>query len=356
MSTHTLTVFRYSTDERQFVEKATERALGDHEVLIRTTHSGLCYTDVHAKDKGCGLGHEGVGLVEATGRAVASGLAVGDRVGWGWLHSSCRRCATCLSGYRQYCAEARGFAFSDLDQGAFGDSRIIDAEFVYRIPEAVSSVDAGPFMCAGASVYEALDAAGTRPSDKVGVVGIGGLGHMAVLFARAMGCGVTALFASNRSPSRQKIEDAFALGADQVLCVADGREQSFFPGGGEDLRHPSEAGIEGSEKIDVLLVTSNELPNWEKILPLLNRMARIVLMSIQTEPLSIPYMPFVLPGHRIIASTEASRRNHIDMLEFAARNKIKPWVEVFPMNEQGLQQAFDKIESGHMRYRGVLER
>lgn len=354
MSTHTLTVFRYSAELQKFVQKPTERALGNREVLIRTTHSGLCYTDVHAKEKGCGLGHEGVGLVAETGRAV-SGLAVGDRVGWGWLHGSCGRCASCLSGYRQYCAEARGFAFSDLDQGAFGDLRIIDAEFAYRIPGDVSSVDAGPLMCAGASVYEALDAAGTRPSDRVGVVGIGGLGHMAVLFARAMGCGVTALFASNRSPSRQKVEDAFAMGADHALCVASGHEQSYRPEGGQGLRHPSEAGTEGFQKINVLLVTSNELPDWEKILPLLDRMARIVLMSIQMEPLSIPYMPFVLPGHRIIASTEASKRNHIDMLEFAARNKIKPWVEIFPMTEHGMQQAFDRIESGQMRYRGVLE-
>lgn len=354
MPTHTLTLFSYSAEQRRFVQKATERALGDHEVLVRTTHSGLCYTDVHAKDKGCGLGHEGVGLVAEAGRA-ASGLGVGDRVGWGWLHGSCGRCASCLSGRRQYCAGARGFAFSDLDQGAFGDFRIIDAEFAYRIPEAIPSADAGPLMCAGASVYEALDAAGTRPSDRVGVVGIGGLGHMAVLFARAMGCGVTALLASGRSPSQQKVEDAFALGADQVLCVASGHEQSYRPGVGGNTRDASECGTEGSEKINVLLVTSNELPNWEKILPLLDRMARIVLMSIQTEPLSIPYMPFILPGHRIIASTEASKRNHIDMLEFAARNRIKPWVEIFPMNEHGLQQAFDRIESGQMRYRGVLE-
>lgn len=355
MSTHTLTVFSYSVEKRAFVKKTTERALGAHEVLIKTTHSGLCYTDVHAKDKGCGLGHEGVGVVEKIGPVVAN-LAVGDRVGWGWLHSSCGHCASCRSGYRQYCAEARGFAFSDLEQGAFGDYRIIDAEFAYRIPEAISSVDAGPFMCAGASVYEALEAAGTRPSDRVGVVGIGGLGHMAVLLARAMGCGVSALFASKRSPSQQKVEDAFALGADDVLCIADGYEQSFRRGAnGEVLGDPPKADGAVYKKINVVLVASNEVPDWARLFPLLDRMARIVLMSIQTEPLNIPYMPFILPGHRIIASTEASKRNHIDMLEFVARNKIKPWVEKFPMNEQGIQKAFGKIESGQMRYRGVLE-
>lgn len=365
MSTHTLTVFSYSAEQRQFTKKKTQRVLGDHEVLIKTTHSGLCYTDVHAKDKGCGLGHEGVGFIVETGRAVNKGatfssssggvLKAGDRVGWGWLHSSCGRCASCLSGYRQYCAEARGFAFSDLDQGAFGDYRIIDAEFAYRIPDTIASVDAGPLMCAGASVYEALDAAATRPGDRVGVVGIGGLGHMAVLFARAMGCGVTALFASNRSPSGQKVEDAFALGADEVLCIADGHEQSFRPRDDSGSSELPKTAVEASKKINVLLVTSNELPDWEKVLPLLDRMARIVLMSIQATPLNIPYMPFILPGHRIIASTEASKRNHVDMLEFAARNKIKPWVERFHMDEHGMQQAFEKLEAGQMRYRGVLE-
>ncbi|KAF3761072.1 GroES-like protein [Cryphonectria parasitica EP155] len=330
MAAQTLTIFTYSADERRFVKKTTQRAVGAREILIKTTHSGLCYTDVHAKGKGCGLGHEGVGHVEKVGSAVL-GIKAGDRVGWGWLHSSCGHCTTCLSGYRQYCAEARGFAYSELEQGAFGDYRVIDAEFAYPIPDEISSVDAGPLMCAGASVYEALHAAQTRPHDRVGVVGVGGLGHMAVLFARAMGCGVTALLASSQQ------ED----GAQKL--------------GGDIVRAPPQAGPEWCKPVDVLLVTSNVLPNWDSILPLLNRMARIVLMTIQEQPLSIPYMPFILPGHRIISSTEASRRNHIDMLNFAAQNRIKPWVERFPMTEEGLEQAFSKIENGQMRYRGVLE-
>ncbi|KAK2615571.1 hypothetical protein N8I77_002317 [Diaporthe amygdali] len=350
MSSHTLTAFCYSTKQQRFTQKTTERVLGHREVVVKTTHSGLCYTDVHAKEKGCGLGHEGVGHVQELGSAVTS-LKVGDRVGWGWLHSSCGHCTTCLSGYRQYCSEARGFAFSDLGQGAFGDYRIIDAEFVYKIPDAITSIDAGPFMCAGASVYEALDAASTKPSDRVGVVGIGGLGHMAMLFARAMGCGVTALFASKRQPPVQKIQDAIRLGADEVRCISEGHEKIFAPDGREVASGVSE----GTSPIDILLVTSNGLPDWDKVLPLLNRMAKIVLMSIQMEPLSIPYMPFILPGHQIISSTEASKRNHQEILSFAARNQIRPWVEVFPMNETGLKEAFDRLETGQMRYRGVLE-
>lgn len=348
MSKHPLSVFCYDPAHREYLTKKTERVLNSHEVLIKTTHSGLCFTDVHAKDKGCGLGHEGVGYVEKVGTGVTN-FQVGDRVGWGWLHSSCGHCQACLSGYRQYCAEARGFAFSDLDQGAFGDYRIIDAEFAYPIPESISSEHAGPFMCAGASVYEALDAAATKPSDRVGVFGVGGLGHMAVLMARAMGCGITALFASKRPPGERKVEDAFELGADDVHCIAEGHDQVYGRASDGQTRDRAQ-----HKKINVLLVTSNDLPDWTKILPLLDRMARIVLMSIQSEPLTMPYMPFILPGHRLISSTEASKRNHVDMLEFAARNSIKPWVEVFPMNAVGLQMAFDRLESGSMRYRGVL--
>lgn len=243
-----------------------------------------------------------------------------------------------------------------MDQGAFGDYRIIDARFAYKIPEAVSSLDAGPFMCAGASVYEALDAAGTKPSDRVGVVGIGGLGHMAILFARAMGCGVTAL-TSNIGENNEKARDAFKLGADEVralhgyhgpITASTDSSKNWVSYGIDPEKGPLRL-------INVLIVCSNELPVWSKMLPLLDRRASILLMSIQEQPLVMPYMPFILPGHRIIASTEASRRNHIDMLTFVAKNKIKPWIETFPMTDAGLKEAFEKLESGKMRYRGVLE-
>ncbi|KAK5136197.1 hypothetical protein LTR08_004034 [Meristemomyces frigidus] len=346
VDTHQLTTFCFDAKTERFELRTIRRSLGISDVLIQTTHSGICYTDVHAKGKGCGLGHEGVGIVRDVGQAV-TGLKVGDRVGWGWLHSSCGSCTTCLTGYRQYCASASGFAFSDLDQGAFSDSRIISAAFAYLIPASISSVDAGPFMCAGASVYEALDAAGTKPEDRVGVVGIGGLGHMAVLFAKAMGCAVTAL-----SSSTGKIDDVFKLGADDVRLLEDMEtcHQRDIEG-----RHHSHADPKPMN-INVLLVTSNEVPHLERLMPLLARRATIVLMTIQEQALNIPYMSFVLPGHRLLASTEASRDNHVKMLQFAARHRIKPWIEEYPMTVEGLAKAFDKLEKGEMRYRGVLVR
>ncbi|UJO25180.1 hypothetical protein CLAFUW4_14432 [Fulvia fulva] len=321
---HTVTSFHYNHNSKQFTQKSTTRNLNHNDILIKTTHSGICYTDVHAKqmNKGICLGHEGVGTITATGPAVTH-LKTGDRVGWGWLRQSCSHCTTCTQGYRQYCAAARGFAFCDEDQGAFGDWHVIDAEFAYLIPESIESKFAAPLMCAGASVFEALDAAGTKPR----------LGHLAVMFARAMGCGVTALTGSKG----RKRDDAERLGADEVLDL------SALPS--------SPAG-----EIDVLLVTSNAVPSLESLLPLLARRATIVLMTIQQDSLEIPYMPFILPGHQLIASTEASRENHIKMLDFASRHGIKPWVEEFEMTAEGLSEAFARLEDGKVRYRAVAVR
>ncbi|CAJ2511268.1 Uu.00g068930.m01.CDS01 [Anthostomella pinea] len=339
-SIHTLKTWRYAPSTDSFELKAVDRALGPREVLVKTTHSGLCYTDVHAKTKGCGLGHEGVGHIVAIGSEVTA-HRVRTRVGWGWLHHSCGNCRTCVTGYHQYCAQARGFAYGELDQGAFGDYAIWDETFVYAIPDNIPSAAAGPLMCAGASVYEALVVAGTKPSDHVGVVGIGGLGHLAVLFAKAMGCGVTAL-----SSHEGKKMDASRLGAD-VFRNASSPDQSWET---PSMSVPGcrEAGI------NTLLICTNEVPPLEPLLPLLAPQATIIPMTIQTTPISIPFLPFILPGHRIVASTEASKQNHIDMLQFASRHRIMPAIEEFPMNNVGLREAFRKLEAGNMRYRGVL--
>lgn len=206
-------------------------------------------------------------------------------------------------------------------------------------------------MCAGASTYEALEAAGTKPGDRVGVVGIGGLGHMAILFAKAMGCAVTAITRGDGS----KTKDIFRLGADEI------RHESFldyvlFPTSEEDEWGPVGTNIPQPMSIDVLLITSNAVRDLKGYFPLLARRATIVLMTIQQKPISIPYMPFILPGHKLIASTEASHQTHFEMLKFVARHGIEPLVEIFPMSLEGVAQAFEKLEKGEMRYRGVLAR
>jgi alcohol dehydrogenase (NADP+) len=208
-------------------------------------------------------------------------------------------------------------------------------------------------MCAGASTYEALDAAGTRPGDRVGVVGVGGLGHMGIMFAKAMGCGVTAI---TSEPS--KVSSLFDLGADEVrttdkLHLSHTQTSSTH---GSQNSPPQTTEQPQSMAIDVLLITSNAIPYLSAYFGLLARRATIFLMTIQQARISIPYMSFVLPGHRLIASTEASHENHFAMLEFAARHNIESVVEEFPMTLDGAAAAFARLEAGKIRYRGVLVR
>lgn len=242
-----------------------------------------------------------------------------------------------------------------MDQGAFGDYRIINSAFAYAIPDSIMSIHAGPLMCAGASTYEALAAAEIKSGDRVGVVGVGGLGHLSILFAKAMGCGVTAI-----TRDTTKIKSVLKLGADEILRITDDKEVIFAEDGCGSRRDNSSVQTAGGQAqpspIDVLLVTSNAVPDLANYFPLLARRATIVLMTIQQDALSIPYLPFILPGHKLIASTEASHQNHFEMLEFAARHKIEPLVEEFPMTLEGAAQAFRRLEAGEMRYRGVLVR
>lgn len=157
---------------------------------------------------------------------------------------------------------------------------------------------------------------------------------MAVLLSKAMGCRVTAI-----SRTEEKKDDALALGAD-----------SFIVSSTDDVTKKTPDG----QGIDILLITSNSVPSIRAMLPLLARRATIVLMTIQQESLEIPYLDFVLPGHRLIGSTDANKKNYKKMLEFVEEKGIVPWIEEFEMNEEGIGRAFQRLETGNMRFRGVI--
>ncbi|KAG4420794.1 hypothetical protein IFR04_006074 [Cadophora malorum] len=283
MALETLTYLAGGPDGKIHVKKS-QRAIGGVEVLVRVTHSGVCGTDVHDRDSGCGLGHEGVGI-------------------------SCGHCRDCVSGYRQYCPESRGQKYGELEQGAFGDFVIKHQDFVYPVPDQIESKHAGPLQCAGITVYEALDVAGAKASDRVGIVGMGGLGHLAVQYAKAWGCDPVVF-----SRDESKRDDAMKLGATDFHVIPSSDNGK----------------LEVKDGVHVLLFCGGALPDFGRFIEVLARRATIVPLIIQGEPLVIPYMPFLLPGHRIIGSTEASRKNHLDALTFAARHNIRPWVQEFP--------------------------
>lgn len=172
---------------------------------------------------------------------------------------------------------------------------------------------------------------------------------MAVTFASKMGSPVTVF-----SHNNEKLQDSFQLGADEFIVY---EQLEFSHHSKDEFTSQTESGsCEPFGNISTLLITSNEVPDLTPLFPLLARRATIVLMTIQQSPLQIPYLPFILPGHRLIASTEASRESHMRMLEFAAHHNVKPWIEEFDMDAEGIQEAFCRLEEGKMRYRGVLVR
>lgn len=189
-------------------------------------------------------------------------------------------------------------------------------------------------MCAGAAVYSALHRAGIRWSDRVGVYGLGGLGHMAVQFAAKMGCKVVVY-----SHSATKESEAYRLGATE-FC-------DFSSATGTD--QPPQA-------IDCLLLTGSQQPDWSRMIPIMRRGGTISAMTVDPTELRLPYMDLVMNAIQIQGSLPATPRLHREMLEFAAQHGIAPVIETFSFDEEGINLAMEKLRTGKMRYRGVIER
>ena len=274
------------------------------------------------------LGHEGVGIVEAVGPACHS-LKRGDHVGWGYEVDCCGHCIECLQGTETFCPDRAMYGVSNLDQGSFATHAIWRESFLYPIPKGLSDIDAAPLQCGGATTFNALQ--GIQPSDTVGVMGVGGLGHLAIQFAAKMGCHVVVL-----SGSERKKAEALQLGAHEFIATKDAKK------------------LEVSSPINRLLVTAAVPPDWELILPIMAPRSAIYPLSVSDGNLEIPYMGLILQGISVQGSLVAPRHLHRKMLEFAAQHQIKPVVETFPMTEQGIKQAMDKLERGEVTYRAVL--
>ncbi|CAK5277613.1 unnamed protein product [Mycena citricolor] len=301
-----------------------------NQVLVKITHSGICGTDEHFRHSDMVLGHEGVGIVLELGQDV-QGLTVGDVVGWGYTHKTCGRCEQCELGQDQYCPKRQKYGKANLNQGSFGFYALQDAAFLFKIPAGISSEHAAPLMCGGATVFEVMETYQLRPTQRIGVIGIGGLGHLAIQFLAKMGATVV-VFSSTRS----KEEEAFRLGATEF--------------------HHTEGvtRFEGVQPLDHLIVTTSSQPKWKPFLAILKPKATIFPLTVDTGPIGISLYPLVNFGFTIQGSSVASRAVHRRMLDFAARHQIQPIIEVFPMTKAGVQAGMDKLRAGKMRYRGVL--
>ena len=324
------TVFKGSKDGT--IQQATTRKddLTGDDVLVRITHSGLCGTDVHYRHADMALGHEGTGVVDAVGPGVKD-LKKGDRVGWGYEHDCCGRCRYCLTGWETLCRERKMYGGADLDQGSFGSHAVWREAFLFKIPDEVRNEDAGPLMCGGSTVWNALHVAQVRPTARVGIVGVGGLGHLAIQFAAKMGCQVVVF-----SGTDSKKEEAKNLGASEFYATKGVKELNI------------------GKPIDNLLVTTSSQPDWQLYLNLMSPGGVISPLSVDANDLKIPYMPLLVNGLRVQGGIVSSRQVHREMLEFAAHHQIKPVNMTFPMTLEGVTQSLKTLEDGKMRYRGVL--
>ncbi|KAL6231593.1 hypothetical protein BDW75DRAFT_39391 [Aspergillus navahoensis] len=313
------------------VESTTKKpALQGDKVLVKVSHSGVCGTDLHYKSADMVLGHEGVGYVEEVGPGVKD-LKKGDRVGWGFEHDCCGRCRHCLSGFETFCPERAMYGMTDLDQGSFASHAIWREAFLFKIPDALDNESAAPLMCGGSTVYNALVGAEVTPKDTVGIVGIGGLGHLAIQFAAKMGCYVIVF-----SGTDSKKEEAMKLGAKEFVATKDAKE------------------LKTSRKLNNLIVTTSSLPDWELYLNVLDNRATISPLTVSDKPFTIPNQEMLVRGLRVQGGIVAARQVHREMLEFAAFHGVKPIVMRYPMNEKGINECMKTLEEGKMRYRGVL--
>jgi D-arabinose 1-dehydrogenase-like Zn-dependent alcohol dehydrogenase len=233
-----------------------------------------------------------------------------------------------------YCTGGKkGYGQGNTDQGSFGTGAVWKEQYLFKLPEELASDDAAPLMCAGITVFAPLACFGVKSTDVVGVVGIGGLGHLAIQFASKMGCEVVAL-----SGTEEKREEASKLGAHHFVATK----------GVKELAVP--------RKINHLLVTTSKMPDWGQYDSILAPMASIYPLTITDfdTKLEIPFMPFLLLGRKFIGSTVPPKIVYEQMLHFAALHGVKPIIEKFPLTRDGVVNSLKKLDEGKMRYRGVL--
>ncbi|KAH8175447.1 zinc-binding dehydrogenase domain-containing protein [Sarocladium implicatum] len=298
------------------VEATGHRDPKPTEVIIKITHCGLCGTDEHVVHSDAGLGHEGIGIITEVGSKVhdLSDFRVGDRV-----------------ERENKCPNATFYAFYDTDQGTFGTAIARDISALWKIPENLASEDAGPLMCGGSTVWQPLYESGLKPGDRVGIIGIGGLGHLGIQFAAKLGLEVV-VFSSTES----KKEQAMAFGAKEFYAT----------------KNPDE--LAKIKKLDILLITTNNNPDLRLYIPLLEKGSRLYPLTISTEDLGVSPLDIISNAVTIVGTTTASVGGTRDMLAFAAEHDVKPLIEKFPMTQSGVTEAMQKLRNGKMRYRGVL--
>ena len=309
-------------------------SLGAHDVEIAITHCGICHSDLNLISNDWGTsqypfipGHEIVGTVAEVGSGVHT-LKVGQRVGLGWQSNSCGECEWCMRGMENLCPASEATCVHR--NGGYADSVRANARFVIPIPDALDSEHAAPLLCAGITVYNPLRSHGVNPASRVGIVGIGGLGHIAIQFAHAFGAHVTAF-----STSTEKEEEARTLGAHSF---ANTRES----------KHMKE--MAGTQ--DFILTTANADQDWGTLIQALRPTGTLCIVGVPPSPVAIQAFPLISGMRSITGNPIGSPFTLREMLDVAARHRVQAQTEAFPMEKAN--EAIEKVRKSKVRYRAVL--
>ena len=319
------------------------RAVGPRDVLIEIAYAGICHSDIHMVrgewrqiEYPQVVGHEIVGVVTEVGSDVER-HRVGDRVGVGCMVDSCRECENCRAGLEQYCLNGNIGTYCSIDrdgtitQGGYSTHIVVDEDFVLRIPEGIPFEKAAPLLCAGITTYSPLRHWNVGPGSRVAVVGLGGLGHMAVKIAHAMGADVTVL-----SQTLRKRDDGLRMGADRYYATSD--PETF-------------TALESS--FDLIVNTVSAHFDMEAFLRLLALDGTLVDVGLPPEPVQLR-LGALLDGRRSLAgSTIGGIRETQEMLEFCAEHGIAPETELIGADR--INEAYERVLSSDVRYRFVID-
>jgi len=309
--------------------------LGDDQVEIAVSHCGICHSDLSMIDNAWGqseyplvAGHEVVGTISAVGDNVRA-RTVGQRVGLGAQSGSCMACRECLGGDHNLCLHSE--LTMGHRQGGFADRVRCNWQFAVPVPDEIDSADAGPLFCGGITVFNPIIQFDVRPTYRVGVIGIGGLGHLALQFLNKWGCRVVAFTSTDA-----KREEAMKLGAHEVVNSRDSAAMAGY-----------------ANSLDFILSTVNVPLDWQAVFDALAPKGRLCVVGIVLDPISAGGFTIVKGQKSLSGSVIGSPGTITAMLDFCARHGIRPVTEGFPMSR--INDALDHLRAGKARYRIVLE-
>ncbi|MFF0296155.1 NAD(P)-dependent alcohol dehydrogenase [Kitasatospora sp. NPDC004614] len=319
------------------------RPVGEHDVLIDIAFVGICHSDIHQVHDGWGgavfpmvPGHEITGVVAQVGRGVTK-FAVGDRVGVGCMVDSCRTCDNCRAGLEQYCDDGPVWTYNAVDRqgrptyGGYAETIVVDQDFVLRFPDALPMDAGAPLLCAGITTYSPLRHWGAGPGKRVAVVGFGGIGHVAVKIAHALGAEVTVL-----SQSLRKRDDGLRLGADRYYATSD-------PATFDAL----------ARRFDLILNTVSAPLDFPALFDLLRRDGTMVNLGLPEKELPVDLR--ALGGNRrsMSSSSIGGIAETQEMLDFCARHGVAAEIETIRADQ--VNEAYKRVQAGDVRYRFVID-